>query len=130
MRHLLLIAGLTFTAAAALAEGPTASKKPSGVILNASQAAQLSVYTPKPDYPPEARRRHIVGRGVFRLYVDAGTGLVHSVEVKRSTGSDILGAAAKNTYKRWRLKPEVLRRYRNVSASDTVIVNVPVTFTM
>jgi TonB family protein len=118
------------TAAVALAERPTVSKKPSGIVLTESQAAQLSVYTPKPDYPLEARRRHITGRGVFKLYADVSTGLIRSVEVRQSTGSAILDAAATNTYKRWRLKPELLRRYRKAAAPDTVIVNVPVTFTM
>jgi TonB family protein len=130
MSRLLLVAGLMLTAAVALAERPTVSKKPSGIVLTESQAAQLSVYTPKPDYPLEARRRHITGRGVFKLYADVSTGLIRSVEVRQSTGSAILDAAATNTYKRWRLKPELLRRYRKAAAPDTVIVNVPVTFTM
>jgi TonB family protein len=129
MKRLLLIAGLMLAAAVAVAEKP-AAKKPSGVVLTNSQAAQLSVYTPKPDYPIEARRRHITGSGVFKLYVDTGTGLVLSVEVRQTTGSAILDAAATNTYKRWRLKPDLLRRYRSAAAPDRVIVNVPVTFTM
>lgn len=119
-----------FTAAVAVAERPAASKKPSGIILTESQAAQLSVYTPKPDYPLEARRRHITGRGVFKLSVDLNTGLVRFVEVRQSTGSGILDAAAASTYKRWRLKPELLRRYRKAAAPDKVVVNVPVSFMM
>jgi outer membrane biosynthesis protein TonB len=55
---------------------------------------------------------------------------VRSVEVMQSTGSVILDAAATKSYKRWRLKPELLRRYRNAAAPDKVIVRVPVTFRM
>ncbi len=130
MSRLLLVASLMLTAVVTAAERPTASKKPSGVVLTESQAAQLSAYTPKPNYPREARRRHITGHGVFKLYVDVSTGLVRSVEVMQSTGSEILDAAATTTYKLWRLKPELLRRYRNAAAPDKVIVRVPVTFTM
>jgi TonB family protein len=130
MQRLLLVAGLMLTAAVAVADRPAAPKNPSGVVLTESEAAQLSVYTPKPDYPIEARRRHIKGRGVFKLYVDTSTGLVRSVEVMQSTGSEILDAAATKTYRRWRLKPELLRRYRNATAPDKVVVKVPMTFTM
>jgi TonB family protein len=130
MSRLLLVVGLMVTAAVAVAERPTASKNRSRVVLTESQAAQLSVYTPKPDYPLAARRRYITGHGVFKLYVDVGTGLVRSVEVRQSTGSGILDATATNTYKRWRLKPELLRRYRSAAVPDQVIVNVPVSFNL
>src|SRR2546421_8845725 len=70
--------------------GGNNSKKPSDVLLSESQAAQLSLYTPKPHYPLEARRKQITGRGVFQLYVDVSTGLVRSIQVLQSTGSGIL----------------------------------------
>jgi TonB family protein len=130
MMRLLLVAGLMLTAAVAVAGRPTASKKPSDVVLSQSQAAQLSLYTPKPDYPLEARRRHITGQGAFKLYIDGSTGLVRSVQVLQSTGSEILDAAATNTFKRWRLKPDLLRRYREAAVPDKVIVTVPVTFAL
>ena len=54
MKRLLLIAGLMLAAAAvAVGEKPAVSKKPSGVVLTDSQAAHLSVYTPKPDAAPD-----------------------------------------------------------------------------
>ena len=128
--RLLLLAGLMLTAAVAVAGRPTASKKPSDVVISESQCVQLSLYTSKPDYPLEARRRHITGRGVFKLCVDVSTGLVRSVQVLQSTGSEIPDTAATNTFKRWRLKPDLLRRYSEAATPDKVIVRVPVNFAL
>ncbi|HLN99928.1 MAG TPA: energy transducer TonB, partial [Pyrinomonadaceae bacterium] len=83
--------------------------------------------TPSPTSPTPPTR-HITGSGVFKLYIDTGTGLVRSTEATQGTGSEILDAAATKTYRRWRLKPELLRRYRDAAAPDKVIVRVPVTF--
>jgi TonB family protein len=100
--------------------------------LTPAQAARVDDYTPAPEYPFEARRRHIAGSGYFRLHVQARTGLVKLVEVEQSTGSQILDVAAINTYKLWRFKPLALRSILGVSArtdkSEELIIRLPVTF--
>ena len=48
------------------------------------------VSMPRPEYPLEARRKLIVGRGVYQLIVRPETGVVTRVSVLQSTGSNIL----------------------------------------
>jgi TonB family protein len=112
-----------------LAKQPRPSPTP--LELTRTQAARLSAYTPKPDYPGAARRRHITGSGIFRLQVQTPTGTVSVVKVERSTGHAILDAAATDTLRRWRLKPDVIRAYRDPqNPSAPLIVRVPITFYM
>jgi len=63
---------------------------------------------PTPEYPREARRRHLTGKGFFYLHVSNETGDVTSVEVLTSTGHRILDDAAVNTLKRWRCRPHTV----------------------
>jgi TonB family protein len=64
-----------------------------------------------------ARERRIQGSGVFGLFL-TDTGQVASIQVLKSTGSEILDAAAEKTLKKWRFKPATgIRR-----------LNVPITF--
>jgi TonB family protein len=57
-----------------------------------------------PVYPFEARRRHIQGSGVFRMYIDEN-GVVTKVGVIKSTGHKILDVSASAGLSRWRAKP-------------------------
>jgi TonB family protein len=72
--------------------------------LSVAEAKEFGVSTPKPDYPTVARERRIQGRGVFRLFL-TDTGQVASIQVLKSTGSEILDAAAEKTLRKWRFKP-------------------------
>jgi TonB family protein len=99
-----------------------------GVAASAN-AVDVKVVTPRelwalfdkrmvPIYPYEARRGHIEGAGIFRMYIDAD-GVVRSVAVMKSTGSKILDLAAAGGLYRCHGKPGRRRE-----------VDMPVRFTM
>jgi TonB family protein len=92
-------------------------------------AANIKVVTPKelwdlfdkhgiPQYPYEARRSHVSGSGLFRMYINSD-GSVHAVGVMKSTGSKILDLAAAGGLYQWHAKPGRRRE-----------VDMPVTFLM
>jgi TonB family protein len=57
------------------------------------------------DYPYEARREHITGRGIAVMKIDLATGRVTSCEMEQSTGSDLLDNAALDSFRPWRFEP-------------------------
>jgi TonB family protein len=59
---------------------------------------------PKPDYPPELRRLHLRGRGIFRMYINE-QGVVTATKIRKSTGRPELDAEALKALVRWRAKP-------------------------
>jgi len=73
------------------------------VQLNSDRARVLATYAPRPQYPEEARRKHIEGSGVFVLHVNRG--VVTKVDIYRSTGSPILDNAAVSAMRQWRFQP-------------------------
>jgi TonB family protein len=72
--------------------------------LNPERPRRLALYAPPPQYPSEARRKHIQGSGIFMLHVNR-EGLVTKVDVYRSTGSPILDNSAVSAMKQWRFYP-------------------------
>jgi TonB family protein len=84
--------------------------------ISAEEIRQIAVSTPQPDYPSSARQRRIQGSGVFRLSL-TNTGEVASIQVLKSTGSQILDAAAEKALRKWRFKPGIAKK-----------VNVPINF--
>ena len=74
-----------------------------------AQAAKSLEYAPKPDYPPEARARHLTGSGIFIIRVHVKTGRVAKVLVARSTGHAILDSAGVRAFSQWRFKPGALQ---------------------
>src|SRR6266480_909019 len=80
----------------------------SAYIVTEQQAKKMVISTPSPVYPFEARRHWIEGSGLFLLRVQVRTGLVKTVSIERSTGSQLLDSAAVAALKRWRFKPGVL----------------------
>lgn len=64
----------------------------------------LALSAPRPEYPYEARSRHITGSGIAELRVDPVTGLVEDAVMKQSTGNPILDNSAVSAFKRWRFK--------------------------
>jgi TonB family protein len=120
---------LIWVGSVALAKKPKEATNP--LLFTPAQAAQTSVYAPLPKYPLEARLRHLTGSGIFRLRVQFDTGRVRSVEIEKSTGHALLDDAAKETLRRWRFKPEALRRYLEPrDNSNEVIAHLPVNFTL
>lgn len=69
--------------------------------LSASQCRQLGL--PLPRYPDEAAREQLQGSGAFRVNI-AKNGDISSVEILRSTGSNVLDDAARDTFLRWHFK--------------------------
>ena len=67
---------------------------------------------PHPEYPYEARRQHLSGHGVVSFRVDHTTGLITSVEMFESTGSDMLDEAALRAAKLWRFEPRTTTHAR------------------
>jgi TonB family protein len=72
----------------------------------------LAIYAPTPQYPYEARRRGITGRGVAVVTVDPKTGLVTGCKMLPSTGSPILDNAASSAFRQWQFKPGIVSAVR------------------
>jgi TonB family protein len=77
------------------------------------------VYAPKPEYPYEARAKHITGSGVYVLTFD-NDGHVKNVQVAQTTGSAILDSSVIQAFQRWRAKPN----------PPSAQAKIPVTFSM
>src|SRR6059036_204648 len=69
--------------------------------MSMSRAKALALYAPRPQYPYEARSRHVTGSGVIVAQVDAASGNVTSA------------------FRQWRFRPGTVSK-----------VNIPITFTM
>jgi periplasmic protein TonB len=79
---------------------------------------------PAPRYPPLARRMRQEGKVVLRVLVDSGGG-ASQIEVRNSSGSDVLDEAALEAVKRWRFVPA-----RRGDQAVAAWVLVPITFTL
>ena len=88
-------------------------------LMSMSRAKALALYALRPQYPYEARSRHVTGSGVIVAQVDAASGNVTSASVSQSTGSPILDNAATSAFRQWRFRPGTVSK-----------VNIPITFTM
>lgn len=80
------------------------------------------VENPKPFYPQEARKKGFQGEVVLRIEV-LSNGLVGQVEIKKSSGYDLLDRSALTTVKQWRFIP--------AKKGEEVIplwVNIPIKF--
>jgi len=84
-----------------------------------SNSRALALAAPRPDYPYEARSRHITGSGVVTLRVDDASGTVLEASMEQSIGSPILDQSALSALRRWRFK-----------RGTPPHVRVPITFTM
>ena len=72
----------------------------------------MAIYAPRPDYPIEARERHLTGSGVALLQIDKKTGYVTSARMEKSMGHPMLDHAALAAFSRWRFKPGTVRQIR------------------
>ena len=96
--------------------GSAPIRPPTAVALNGHGKPNI-VSAPRPEYPYEARRRHLTGTGVIVVSVDFSSGSVIDARVERSIGSPILDNSAVNAFKHWRFKP-----------GSAPQVRIPVTF--
>jgi len=67
-------------------------------------ATQHAVYAPPPQYPAEAKARHLTGSGVFALHIRPNGG-VEQVETVKSIGYPLLDQAAIAAFREWRFHP-------------------------
>ena len=74
---------------------------------------------PRPDYPYEARSRHITGSGVAVVSVDPNSGLAVDAMMEQSIGNPILDNSTVSAFRRWRFKPGTPARVR-----------IPITFVL
>jgi protein TonB len=86
--------------------------------MSMSSAKALATYAPRPQYPYEARSRHVTGSGVCVVEV-APSGSVSSASMAQSIGNPILDNAAVSAFRQWRFKPGSVSK-----------VKIPITFTM
>jgi len=104
-------------------------------VITGEQATRLAISAPPPEYPLEARARHIVGYGTFILHIQIRSGLVRQVEVDQSTGSLLLDSAAVAGLKKWRFKPGTLPPISHMHlrgtyphASEDSLIRVPINY--
>ncbi len=88
--------------------------------MSISGAKAVATFAPKPDYPYEARSRHVTGSGVAILTVDVASGNVTDASMAQSIGSPILDNSTTSTFRRWRFRP----------GAAAPRVKVPITYTM
>jgi protein TonB len=105
-------------AKAAPIKAPQAGIKAPGM-MSISGAKALAISAPKPEYPYEARSRHIMGSGVCVVSVDTATGSVTDASMAQSLGNPILDNSALSAFRRWKFKPGMVSK-----------VKIPITFTM
>jgi TonB family protein len=108
---------------------PPKTNKPAGPIkapqagipgtMSISGAKALAIYSPRPEYPYEARSRHQTGSGVCVVSVDPGSGNVTDATMAQSIGSPILDQSTLSAFRRWRFKPGTVSK-----------VKIPITYTM
>lgn len=110
---------------------------PQALFALGKEAQKLAVYTPQPQYPPEALARHISGSGTFVLRVHVKTGRVVSARVSQSTGSPLLDSAAMRALAQWRFKPGALTPIGVISpwrhdpfGKEDALLKVPITFAL
>jgi protein TonB len=77
---------------------------------------------PKPPYPPEARRRGYHGEVLLKVEV-LSNGRVGEIEVKKSSGHDVLDRSALNTVRKWKFIPA-----RKGETPVSLWVNIPIRF--
>jgi TonB family protein len=65
----------------------------------------VPTYSCPPAYPPEARDKGLMGKGVAVVKVDPATGHVTSASMVKSTGHDILDNAVLRALRQWRYPP-------------------------
>jgi protein TonB len=88
--------------------------------MSISSAKVSAIYSPRPQYPYEARSRRITGSGVCVLTVNTTSGSVTGATMAQSIGNPILDNAATSAFRQWRFKPGAVAPR----------VKIPITFTM
>jgi TonB family protein len=82
-------------------------------------AKALVLSAPRPDYPYEARSRHITGSGVAVITVDPNSGWAVDAMMEQSIGNPIFDTSTISAFRRWRFKQGTPARVR-----------IPITFVL
>ena len=72
----------------------------------------FALSAPRPDYPYEARSRHLTGSGIAIISVDPITGSAADVTMEQSIGNPILDHSTVSAFRRWRFNPGSPSRVR------------------
>jgi TonB family protein len=102
---------------AAPIKAPQATGHPGTMSISGAKA--LAIFAPKPEYPYEARSRHVTGSGVAVVSVDTASGNVTDASMAQSIGNPILDNSTVSAFRRWRFKPGTVSK-----------VKIPITYTM
>src|SRR5438270_12438937 len=86
--------------------------KPSNIFYrvsppNAALKLEPVVYAPHFEYPLTARKQRLEGSGLFEIHINPD-GSVASVKTLRTTGSNMLDAAAITGFLRWRFRAHTI----------------------
>jgi TonB family protein len=81
-----------------------------------------AIYKVRPQYPYEARARHVTGSGLFRLTLDLSTDSVAKVTVIKSAGTPVSDSSAIDAFRQWRLKPG---RWKEIDLPVTFVMPTP-----
>jgi TonB family protein len=73
-------------------------------LATVGNAKAFALTAPRPDYPYEARSRHITGSGVAVISVDPNSGWAVDVMMEQSIGNPILDNSTVSAFRRWRFK--------------------------
>jgi TonB family protein len=73
---------------------------------------RIMIAAPQPEYPAEARAKHITGSGVYDVWMRVKPGVVTRVDIIRSTGSKLLDDAAVKSLRHWRARPNTVSHMR------------------
>lgn len=95
---------LGFLALLGAIPAPVYCRPPQPGIFTGPELTQIFHRIVLPEYPYEARRAYLSGRGTYRAHVKAD-GTVARVEVIKSTGNRSLDEAVVAAARRWRTKP-------------------------
>lgn len=109
------------TPPAPVAEPPRTAPEP---VVEAPRFNAAYLNNPPPAYPLAARRRGMEGRVLVRAEVQAD-GSCNRVELKKTSGHDLLDQAALEAVKKWRFVPA-----RKGGQAVTAWVEVPITFNL
>ncbi len=81
-------------------------------LLTVGNANAWAMSAPRPDYPYQARSRHLTGSGIAIISVDPSTGFAADVTMEQSIGNPILDNSTVSAFRRWRFKPGSPSRVR------------------
>ena len=91
-------------------KAPQVADRPATMSISSAKA--LAIYTPRPDYPSEARSQRITGSGVCVVAVDPRNGSVTEASMAQSTGDPRLDNAAISAFRQWRFKPGTVSKVK------------------